>query len=306
MSSLCLLTVHAHPDDEASKGAGTVARYHAEGVHTVLVTCTGGEEGDILNPAMDRPGIRDRLPEVRRHELDRAAQIIGYDEVVMLGYRDSGMPDSPANSDPRSFAAAPLDEAVERLVAVIRRTRPQVVVTYPRDQSGYPHPDHLRVNEISELAFDAAGDPDRFPSAGPCWQPLRLCYVRWSVRRMRAVHDKYLELGLESPYQDERLARLLAADTEAAATDAAAGLPRVPNPQVIVDVSGYGSVTRHALLAHATQVDPTSRHWFGLPSEVSDQLYPYDEYEVVRDLTGVEPSDDLFAGVAPIPARSKG
>jgi mycothiol S-conjugate amidase len=298
MSSLCLLTVHAHPDDEASKGAGTVARYHAEGVRTVLVTCTGGEEGDILNPAMDQPGIRDRLADVRRQELDRAAQIIGYDEVVMLGYRDSGMPDSPANSDPRSFAAAPLDEAVERLVAVVRRTRPQVIVTYPRDQSGYPHPDHLRVNEITELAFDAAADPDRFPLAGPCWQPLRLCYVRWSVRRMRAVHEKYLELGLESPYQDERLARLLAAETEAAETEAAGGLSRV-----IVDVSGYGSVSRLALLAHATQVDPTSRHWFGLPSEVSDQLYPYDEYEVVRDLTGVEPSDDLFAGLAPVPAR---
>ena len=120
-----MLTVHAHPDDEASKGAGTVARYHAEGVHTVLVTCTGGEEGDILNPAMDRPGVRERLPRSAGEELDRAARIIGYDEVVMLGYRDSGMPDSPANSDPRSFAAAPLDEAVGRLVAVIRRTRPR-------------------------------------------------------------------------------------------------------------------------------------------------------------------------------------
>jgi mycothiol S-conjugate amidase len=108
MSSLCLLTVHAHPDDEASKGAGTVARYHAEGVHTVLVTCTGGEEGDILNPAMDQPEVRDRhLSEVRLRELDRAAEIIGYDEVVMLGYRDSGMPGHPANSDPRSFARRP-------------------------------------------------------------------------------------------------------------------------------------------------------------------------------------------------------
>jgi mycothiol S-conjugate amidase len=296
MSALSLLTVHAHPDDEASKGAGTVARYHADGVHTVLVTCTGGEEGDILNPAMDQPGIRDRLAEVRRQELDRAARIIGYDEVVMLGYRDSGMPGSPANADPRSFAAAPLDEAVERLVAVVRRTRPQVIVTYPQDQSGYPHPDHLRVNEISELAFDAAGDPDRFPQAGPHWQPLRLCYTRWSVRRMQAVHEKYLELGLESPYKDERLARLLAAESELPATD-----NRGPN--VTVDISGYVAVTREALLAHATQVDPTSRHWFGLPTEVSDQVYPYEEYEVARDLTGVDPSDDLFAGVAAIHAR---
>jgi mycothiol S-conjugate amidase len=296
MSSLCLMTVHAHPDDEASKGAGTVARYHDEGVHTVLVTCTGGEEGDILNPAMDQPGIRDRLPEVRRQELDQAARIIGYDEVVMLGYRDSGMPGSPANADPRSFAEAPLDEAVGRLVAIIRRTRPQVIVTYPQDQKGYPHPDHLRVNEISELAFDAAGDPDRFPQAGPHWQPLRLCYVRWSVRRMRAVHEKYLELGLESPYKDERLARLLAADSETPTTDNA-------GRQVTIDISGYVAVTRDALLAHATQVDPTSRHWFGLPTEVSDQVYPYEEYEVIRDLTGVDPSDDLFAGIAAVHAR---
>jgi mycothiol S-conjugate amidase len=298
MSSLCLLTVHAHPDDEASKGAGTVARYHAEGVHTVLVTCTGGEEGDILNPAMDQPGIRDRITEVRREELDRAARIIGYDEVVMLGYRDSGMPGSPANADPRSFAAAPLDEAVERLVAVIRRTRPQVIVTYPQDQSGYPHPDHLRVNEISEVAFDAAGDPERYPQSGPAWQPLRLCYVRWSLRRMRAVHEKYLELGLESPYKDERLARLLAADAESAATAARDG-----RPQVTVDISGHVPVTREALLAHATQVDPTSRHWFGLPTEVSDQVYPFEEYEVARDLTGADPSEDLFAGIAAVPVR---
>jgi mycothiol S-conjugate amidase len=299
MSRLCLLTVHAHPDDEASKGAGTVARYHAAGVHTVLVTCTGGEEGDILNPAMEQPGIRERLAEVRRAELDEAARIIGYDEVVLLGYRDSGMPGSAANSDPRSFAAAPLDEAVERLVAVIRRTRPQVIVTYPKDQRGYLHPDHLRVNEISEVAFDAAGDPDRYPRAGRPWQPLRLCYVQWSVRRMQAVHEKYLELGLESPYKDERLARLLEADTRepGPGTDTAER-----RTHVAVNIQGYGSVMRESLLAHATQVDPTSRHWFGLPSEVADNLYPYDEYEVARDLTGTEVSADLFAGVEAVNA----
>src|SRR5947209_14754935 len=109
---LCLLTVHAHPDDESSKGAGTVARYHDEGARTVLVCCTGGEAGDILNPAMERPEVRERLPEVRRDELARATAIIGFDEVVMLGYRDSGMPDTPFNEDPRSFARADLDEAV--------------------------------------------------------------------------------------------------------------------------------------------------------------------------------------------------
>jgi mycothiol S-conjugate amidase len=297
MSSLCLLTVHAHPDDESSKGAGTVARYHAEGIHTVLVTCTGGEEGDILNPAMDQPGVKERLPEIRRVELDRAAEIIGYDEVVLLGYRDSGMPESPANSDPRSFAAAPLDEAVGRLVAVVRRTRPQVIITYPKSQKAYPHPDHLRVNEVSELAFEAAGDPDRYPEAGSPWQPLRLCYVRWSRKRILAMHQKYLELGMESPFDSGRMDRLLKPEANVAAQ------PSDGRPEVVVDVRGHNWVMREALLAHATQVDPTSRFWFGLPTAISDELYPYDEYEVARDLTGTDPSgDDLFAGLDAVPA----
>lgn len=296
-NGLCLLTVHAHPDDEASKGAGTVARYRAEGVRTVLVTCTGGEEGDILNPAMESPEVRDRLPEIRREELDRAARIIGYDEVVLLGYRDSGMPDTEANRDPRSFAQAPLDEAVERLVGVIRRVRPQVIVTYPREQSRYPHPDHLRVNEITEIAFDAAGDPERYPDAGPPWQPARLCYVLWSVRRMKALHDKFLELGLESPFDNDRWRGVLDGDQSAPA-GADPDLPRV-----VVDVTAHASTSRQALRAHATQVDPNSRMWFGLPSDVADAVYPYEEYEVARDLTAAGPSpDDLFDGVGDLTA----
>jgi mycothiol S-conjugate amidase len=292
MSALCLLTVHAHPDDEASKGAGTVARYHAEGVRTVLVTCTGGEEGDILNPAMDRPDVREHLAEIRGRELRRAAEIIGYDEVVMLGYRDSGMPGKPSNEDPRSFAVAPLDEAVGRLVGVIRRERPQVIVTYPKDQTGYPHPDHIRVNEISEIAFEAAGDPERFPSAGPPWQPLRLCYVRWSFKRMLATYRKFQELGLESPFSDERFERMLKAEEEEEAR------PGPDESLVVVDITGYTSVTRDALIAHATQVDPTSPHWFGLPPEVAETVYPYEEYQVARDLTaGLRGGVDLFAGV---------
>ena len=294
MPPLCMLCVHAHPDDEASKGAGTVARYHAEGVHTVLVTCTGGEEGDILNPAMERPGVRERLTEIRREELERSAAIIGYDEVVLLGYRDSGMPGSPANSDPRSFAIAPLDEAVGRLVAAIRRARPQVIVTYPRDQQGYLHPDHLRVNQITEVAFDAAGDPDRYPEAGTPWQPVLLYYVIWSSQRLWAMHEKFLEMGLESPFSDERLARAAAATD----TPPGQGLPRV-----VVDVNGYAGVAREALLAHATQVDPASRHWFGLPPEIADGLYPFEDYDLARDLTGGQTGEgDLFAAVR-APAR---
>lgn len=268
------MAVHAHPDDESSKGAGTVARYHAAGVRTVLVSCTGGEEGDILNPAMDKPGVKERMTEIRAEELARATRIIGYDRVYKLGYRDSGMPGTPANQDPRSFAQAPLEEAVGRLVAIIRSERPQVILTYANEQNHYPHPDHLRVNEISEIAFDAAGDPDRYPEAGEPWQPLKMYYSAWSVRRMHAVHQAFLDRGLESPFKDERLARMLER------------LEQEEPASTVIDIRGFASVGRRALLAHETQVDPNSRAWFGFPPEMDEQIYPYEEYLLARDLTG--------------------
>jgi len=277
-----LLTVHAHPDDESSKGAGTVARYHDEGVRCVLVCCTGGEEGDILNPAMDTPEVRADLPAVRRRELITAAEIIGYDEVVWLGYRDSGMPDSPANQHPDCFARAGLDEAVERLVRVIRRERPQVIVTYPDRQDGYPHPDHLRVHEISILAFDAAGDPDRFPDAGEPWQPLKLYYTMWSSKRVKAMHAKLLELGLESPYDERWLNRPSQDD-------------RITTS---IEIGAYYGRRKRALLAHATQIDPTSPFWFSLPDDVAATVHPYDDYVLARSLVDTSvPEHDLFAGV---------
>ena len=279
---LALLCVHAHPDDESSKGAGTVAKYHDEGIHSVLVCCTGGEAGDILNPAMDRPEVRERLAEVRRDELARATAAIGYDEVVMLGYRDSGMPNTSFNEDPRCFARADLDEAVGRLVTIIRRERPQVIVTYPDEQDGYPHPDHLRVHDITIPAFDAAGDPDAYPWAGPAWQSLKLYYSAWSQARMRATHEKFLELGLESPFSQEWMDRV--------------GMDHRITTRI--DVARHHDVRRRALLAHETQIDPTSKFWFGLPDDVV--VYPYDDYILARSLVDAptpEPEDDLFAGL---------
>lgn len=279
---LRLLTVHAHPDDEASKGAGTVARYRQEGVRTVLVCCTGGEAGDILNPAMDRDEIRARLPEVRREELDRAAAIIGYDEVVMLGYRDSGMPDSEANAHPDAFANADLDEAIGRLVAILRSERPQVVVTYADDQQGYPHPDHLRVHDITHPAVERAADPTHRPELGPAWQVAKIYYSVWSRRRIQQTHEKFVELGLESPFDDRWFKRPSQDD-------------RITTS---IDLAGYNHVRLDALVAHATQVDPVSPFWFGLPREVSEQIHPYDDY--ILAWSAVEshlPEDDLFAGL---------
>jgi mycothiol S-conjugate amidase len=296
---LCLLTVHAHPDDESSKGAGTVALYHSQGIHTVLVCCTGGEEGEVLNPALDTPEVHARMAELRRQELARAADIIGYDEVVMLGYRDSGMPGSEANANPLSFAQAPHDEAVGRLVEVVRRTRPQVMVIYGEEQSGYPHPDHLRVHEIGIAAFAAAGDAALHPESGPAWQVNKLYYTVFSAVRFRQVHEKFVELGLESPFDEQWRKRW-------------DDIP--PDPVTAsIDISDFADVRRQALLAHATQVDPKSPFWFGLPPEVMRSIHPFDDYKLARvvpstlsagDPTAISPEglpveSDLFAGLRP-------
>jgi len=279
---LCILTVHAHPDDEASKGAGTIAKYHAAGVHTVLVTCTGGEEGDILNPVMDTPEVRANIGAVRRRELDQAVEVIGYDELVLLGYRDSGMAGAEANSNPRAFAARPMDETVERLVAEIRRVRPQVVITYGDNHEHYPHPDHIRAHEISVAAFAASSDPEAFPAAGEAYQPAKLYYSVWSRARILAMHAKYLELELESPFDEGWLGR---PGNEDRLTTS-------------IDLTGFEDVQRLALLAHATQVDPTSKYWFGLPPEIMRTIHPFDDYILARSFVETElPEDDLFAGV---------
>jgi mycothiol S-conjugate amidase len=286
---LCLLSVHAHPDDESSKGAGTVARYHAEGVRTVLVTCTGGEEGEILNPAMDRPEVRADIAAVRRAELDRAVAIIGYDGFELLGYRDSGMAESPANDRRESFAQAPVDEAVGRLVAVIRRERPQVILTYGNDERGYRHPDHLKVHEISVLAFDAAGDEDAYPETGAPFEPLKLYYTMWDSEQFIRRHEKFEELGLTSPYV-ERMPRWLENVG--------------PEPTTMIDITGFENVRGEALLAHATQIDPESPQWFGLPPEIERSLYSREVFLLAKTRVGpTGKEDDLFAGLRAAVAR---
>ncbi|CAB4610302.1 unannotated protein [freshwater metagenome] len=282
MADRCLLSIHAHPDDEASKGASTVAKYKTEGVRAVLVTCTGGEEGDILNPVMDRPEIRADLASVRKRELEVASALIGYDEVVLLGYRDSGMPDSEANARPEAFANADLDEAVARLVAIIRRERPQVILTYGDDQQGYPHPDHLRVHDISLPAFERAGDPSYRPDLGEPFTPLKMYYSVWSRTRIEATHNKFVELGLESPFSEDWFTR--PSQDERVTTS--------------IDIGPWFDVRLEALLAHETQVDPDSAFWFGLPREIARSVHPYEDYILAHSRVETQlPETDLFAGI---------
>ncbi|MEM9893598.1 MAG: mycothiol conjugate amidase Mca [Actinomycetota bacterium] len=277
-----LLCVHAHPDDEASKGAPTVAKAVAEGHEAYLVCATGGEEGDILNKAMDRPEIRDNITQVRADELAASVKAIGYHELIWLGYRDSGMEDSESNNHPDCFAQADLDEATGRLVGIWRRLRPHVVITYSDDQQGYRHPDHLRVYDTSALAWERCGDPAWYPEAGAPWTPLKMYYSTWSRARLQAHHEKFGELGLESPYDERWFTRPSSDD-------------RITTK---VDIAEYYPVRRAALLAHATQVDPEEKFWFGLPDDAAAEAYPWEDY--ILGQTRVEvttPESDLFAGI---------
>ena len=169
MSGFRLLAIHAHPDDEASKGAATMIRYAREGNETMVVTCTGGERGDILNPAMNRPGVLERIPEIRKEEMAEAIRLLGAKH-RWLGYVDSGLPQGDplaeragkAELPAGCFALQDTDTVVQDLVQVIREFRPHVIITYD-ENGGYPHPDHLKVHETSMVAWDKAGDPDYHP-----------------------------------------------------------------------------------------------------------------------------------------------
>ncbi|MHA6796650.1 mycothiol conjugate amidase Mca [Pseudonocardia bannensis] len=281
-----LMTVHAHPDDESSKGAATTARYVSEGHEVMVVTCTGGERGSILNPAMDRPEVLADIPGVRRAEMARAAEILGVQH-RWLGFVDSGLPEGdPLPPLPEGcFALSDLDEGTAALVAVVREFRPHVIVTYD-ENGGYPHPDHIRCHEISVAAFDAAGDPDRYPGTGDPWQPLKLYYSHgFSRARVVAFHEALLARGLESPYA-EWLANW-PADRPDSAT-------RVTTK---VRCDEWFAVRDEALKAHATQIDPTSR-WFFIPPEIQREVWPTEDYELVRSLVDSSiPEDDLFAGL---------
>jgi mycothiol S-conjugate amidase len=282
---LRLMAVHAHPDDESSKGAATMSRYVAEGHEVMVVTCTGGEAGSILNPAMDRPGVLDDLPAVRRAEMARAAEILGVQH-RWLGFVDSGLPEGdPKPPLPEGcFALEEMDVATRPLVALMREFRPHVVITYD-ESGGYPHPDHIRCHEISVAAFDAAGDPDRFPGTGAPWQPLKLYYTHgFSRQRMLLFHEALLARGLESPYE-EWLQKV---------SDRPDALARVTTR---VPCAEWFDVRDRALLAHETQIDPGSR-WFFVPLEIQREVWPTEDFELARSFVDSStPEDDLFAGV---------
>jgi mycothiol S-conjugate amidase len=298
-NQLRLMAVHAHPDDESSKGAATMARYVDEGVDVLVVTCTGGERGSILNPGLkDRPDIEANIAQIRRDEMTRAREILGVRQ-EWLGFVDSGLPEGdPLPPLPEGcFGLTPLEVGVERLVEHIRAFKPHVMTTY-NEEGGYPHPDHIMCHKISVAAFDAAGDPEAFPDAGDPWQPLKLYYdTGFSRERFDALDKAMLDRGLDSPFEEMR-----ARWKERA--EAAGNKPeRVSNVTTRIICGDWFERRDAALIAHATQVDPNG-WFFGVPLAIQREVWPYEEFERVRCLVDSSiPEDDLFAGVRAKVAR---
>jgi mycothiol S-conjugate amidase len=277
------MCVHAHPDDESSKGAATMAKYVDAGHQVLVVSCTGGERGDVLNPQVKSdPHVLRDLTQVRRDEMARARDILGVQH-TWLGFVDSGLPEGdPLPPLPDGcFALQPLGVGTEALVREIRRFRPHVITTYD-ENGGYPHPDHIRCHDVSVAAFDAAGDATAYPSAGPAWQPLKLYYNQtFSRARVEVLHEALLERGVQSPYGEwlENWTR--------------------PERTVTTRVECAAWFDRRdaALLAHATQIDPDGP-WFQVPGEVQRDRWPTEDFEAAVSYVSIAADeDDLFAGL---------
>ena len=281
---LRLMAVHAHPDDESSKGAATMARYIAEGVDVLVVSCTGGERGDVLNPGLKNdPEILRDLPEVRRREMAKAQQILGVQH-TWLGFVDSGLPEGdPLPPLPEGcFALEPIEVTTEALVRVIRDFKPHVMTTYD-ENGGYPHPDHVMCHTVSMSAFAAAGDHTAYEHVGQAWQPLKIYYNQTLTKgRILAYHEAMEAMGIESPY-GEWISRWEDRGERTITTK--------------VECADYFELRDQALQAHATQVDPDGT-WFKVPMQMQKEIWPTEDFEAALTYVPLEPEEsDLFAGL---------
>ena len=284
--SLTLMVVHAHPDDEVIGTGGTLARYSAEGVRTVLVTCTLGEEGEIVVPELNTPEVKARLAEVRREELDQAVAILGVSDLEILGYRDSGMAGTPSNEHPASFNKADLDEATGRLVRLVRAYRPQVLVSY-NEHGGYGHPDHIAAHKITVAAFEAAADAARYPEAGAPWRPLKLYYINSPRRQIRDAWAAMQERGLKTPLDDPNfdISRFT-----------------VPDDMIttVIDIGDHLQQKLDALFVHRTQI-AADGVFLSIPEDIRQVVFSKEYFSRVASHVAVlqagEYEDDLFAGI---------
>jgi N-acetyl-1-D-myo-inositol-2-amino-2-deoxy-alpha-D-glucopyranoside deacetylase len=278
--------VHAHPDDEAISTGGVLARYADEGMRVAVVTCTGGERGEVVGEGMDPDEIAPRLGEVRYDELSRALKILGAGPPRLLGYVDSGMMGTDGNDDPASFWRAHFDEAVGRMVAQIRELRPDVLVTYDAF-GGYGHPDHLQAHRVAITAVEAADVPALYPDAGPSWRVRKVYYAAIPKGAIFQINGWLTERGLASPF---------------AGAERPEDLPfGTPDERVTttVDVGAWLQRKREALYAHASQIGPDS-FFLNIPDELAAQAFGQEWFVRQRsDVPAPTAEDDLFAGLRP-------
>lgn len=280
---LTLMVVHAHPDDEVIGSGGLFARSSAEGVRTVLVTCTLGEEGEIVVPEMDTPENHARLAEIREQELQAATELLGIQHLEVLGYRDSGMMGRPSNEHPECFWQADLGEATSRLVALVRRYRPQVLMSY-NEEGGYGHPDHINAHKITVAAFDAAGDPAQYPEAGPAWTPSKLYYMSFRRARWLKAWAIMRERGVATPMDEESF------DASRYVDD-----PRVTTT---LDIREYLPQKMQALVVHRTQI-PATWAWLNIPEDLRVEIFGEEHFIRISSRVAVSDGEetDVFAGL---------
>jgi N-acetyl-1-D-myo-inositol-2-amino-2-deoxy-alpha-D-glucopyranoside deacetylase len=291
-----LLLVHAHPDDETINNGATMARYVAEGAQVTLLTCTLGEEGEILVPELEQLAAdqADQLGGYRIWELRGAMDALGVTDIRFLGgpgrYRDSGMMGVPANEHPRAFWNADLDEAVAHAVAVVREVRPQVVVTYD-ENGGYGHPDHIQAHRVAMGAVAAAADPAYRPDLGEAWAVAK---VYWCC-----VPRSVLQQGIDA---------MAAAgdDTFFEGITSADDFPSsVPDEDVTAAVDGTAFATHKdaAMRAHPTQI-LVDGPFFALSNNLGLEVLGVEFYRLVQGERGPAGpcahgwEDDLFAGLS--------
>jgi len=278
---LTLMAVHAHPDDESISTGGVLARYSAEGVRTVLVTCTDGALGYM--PGRIRPGEEGHdeqvLAQLRIDELKLACERLGVSAVEMLGYHDSGMAGWPQNERPSAFCNQSADVVATRIVDLFERYRPQVVVTYYRN-TGYNHPDHLHTHDVTVRAVERSQVPEKL---------YFTARSRAGQERMREIlADRGIEMPTRRP--DERRRR--------GASPPPRRAPGVDDEQftTFVDVAAFLGARRAALEAHASQLQES--YFLRAPDDVWAEIYGRETFIRARDTTDAPvPESDLFAGL---------
>jgi mycothiol conjugate amidase Mca len=292
------MTVHAHPDDETIGTGGVMARYSRAGHRVICVTCTGGEEGEIVVPEMDTPDNHARLGEIRAEELRLALEALGPIESRSLGYRDSGMMGTPPNEIPGNLWTADLDEAVGRLVRIARELRPQVVVSY-NDFGGYGHPDHIRAAQLAVLAFERAGDaawyPEQIADGLEPWQPLKRYQIVMDLGRRQELMERLEQRGVRTwltPEPDE---------TDEQRQEREAFLGRMQDAQgpktTSIDVAEQVDRKLDALRAHVTQIR-ASDFFLAITPDEWREFAPTEDFTLAESKVGVRiPEDDLFAGL---------